>query len=205
VAVVQLDRDLTAYYAAEARRGTRVGHGALRTALRESFGELLMLEGRRQVLDVGAGPGIDTAEWQSAGFAPIGLDLAHANVELMQARGLAAVTGSIYGLPFVDHTFDALWTMSTFVHVPHARFDGAMGELLRVVRPGAPLAIGTWGGVDFEGHPEFGELRPYRFFSLATHDEWRSMLARHADVERFETFHPDPGHDWQYQFAVLRA
>ncbi len=60
--------------------------------------------------------------------------------------------------------------------------------MLRVVGPGAPLGIGTWGGSDFEGVPEFGELRPYRFFSLASHSRWHEMLARHADVELFETY-----------------
>ena len=81
--------------------------------------------------------------------------------------------------------------MSTFVHVPHERFDEAITEMLRVVEPGAPLGIGTWGGLDFEGVPEFGELRPYRFFSLASHDRWREMLARHAEVELFETYAVD--------------
>jgi SAM-dependent methyltransferase len=202
---VDLDRDLIAYYDAEAHRGSRVQRGALRAALRESFAELLAQEGRRALLDVGAGPGVDTVEWQADGFAPVGIDLAHANVGLMHARGLTAVTGSIYRLPFADRTFDAVWTMSTFVHVPHARFDVAMAELLRVVHPGAPLAIGTWGGIDFEGYPEFGELRPYRFFSLAAHDEWRLMLGRHAAVERFETFAPDAEQGWEYQYAVVRA
>ena len=202
---VELDGDLIAYYDAEARSGSRIGHGTLRTGLREPFAELLTREGRRSLLDVGAGPGLDTLEWQSGGYAPVGIDLAHANAELMRTRGLTAVTGSLYRLPFADRAFDALWTMSTFVHVPHVRFDAAITELLRVVRPGAPLGIGTWGGFDFEGYPEFGELRPYRFFSLASHDKWRSMLGRHATVEQFETFDPGAGHGWQYQFAVLRA
>lgn len=202
---MSLDRDLIAYYDAEAHSGTRVGHGALRAALLGSFAELLAREGRRTLVDVGAGPGLDTVEWRDEGFAPVGLDLAHGNVELMRQRGLTAVTGSLYALPFRDQAFEALWTMSTFVHVPHERFDAAITELLRVVRRGAPLGIGTWGGVDFEGHPEFGALRPLRFFSLAAHDVWWSMLERHATVERFETFQPDVAHEWQYQFAVLRA
>ncbi len=135
----------------------------------------------------------------------VGVDLAPANAALMRAQGLAGVAGSLYALPFSDATFDALWTMSTFVHVPHARFDEAMSELMRVVRPGGPVVIGTWGGVDLEAVPEFGELRPYRFFSLATHDRWRAMLARHGRVDRFETGPPDPQSGWEYQWAVVRS
>ena len=103
---VDLDRDLIAYYDAEAHSGSRVGRGPLRAALRESFAELLAQESRRALLDVGAGPGVDTIEWQADGFAPVGIDLAHANVGLMHERGLTAVAGSIYELPFADRTFD---------------------------------------------------------------------------------------------------
>lgn len=200
-----LDADLTAYYDAEARAGRRTGHGPLREALRAGFADLLQSERRSRIVDVGAGPGLDTDRWQAEGNAVVGVDLAHANVELMRQRGLAGVTASLYRLPFADGAFDALWTMSTFVHVPHDRFDAAIGEMLRVVRPGAPLGIGTWGGIDFEGHPEYGDLRPYRFFSLAGHERWHAMLAEHGDVERFETFDPNDPSGWEYQFAVLRA
>ena len=64
---------------------------------------------------------------------------------------------------------------------------------------------GLWGGLEFEGIVPFGDLRPDRFFSLTTHDRWREMLARHGDVETFETH--DPAHDdgWEYQFAIVRA
>ena len=200
-----LDADLIAYYDAEARGGHRSAYGDLRVELRRRFAELLRAEAIRTLFDVGAGPGLDTVRWDADGFRVVGLDLAHANVQRMSDVGLTSVTGSLYQLPFRSATFDALWTMSTFVHVPHKRFDEAMTEMLRVVEPGAPLGIGTWGGLDFEGVPEFGELPPFRFFSLASHDRWREMLERHAEVELFETYDSTGGHGWEYQFAVMRA
>ncbi len=200
-----LDGDLIAYYDAEARGGHRSAHGDLRVNLRRRFAELLRYDDVRTVIDVGAGPGLDTALWAADGFAAVGVDLAHANVERMRDVGLTSVTGSLYQLPFRSTTFDALWTMSTFVHVPHDRFDEAITEMMRVVEPGAPLGIGTWGGLDFEGVPEFGELRPYRFFSLASHDRWRAMLERHSVVEQFETYESTGGQGWEYQFAVVRV
>jgi len=200
-----LDADLTAYYDAEARAGLRGDPGPLRAGIRERGIDLFRREACRRILDVGAGPGTDTAALRDAGFTTVGVDLAPVNVVQMQASGLDAVAASLYALPFADATFDALWTMSTFVHVPHARFDAAMSELARVVRAGAPLVIGTWGGREFEGVNEFGDLRPYRFFSLAPHERWRSMLGRHGRVEHFETFPPATPGGWEYQLAVLRA
>ena len=203
---MDLQADLIAYYEAEAAGGLRTEHArAMRLELRSAFADVLVDGGVRTLLDVGAGPGLDTALWQADGFDVVGLDLAHGNAERMRQRGIRSVAGSLFELPFRSQAFGALWTMSTFVHVPHDRFDEAMRELLRVVGPGAPLGIGTWGGRDFEGVVEFGELRPYRFFSLASHDRWREMLARHATVEEFRTFEATTADGWEYQFAVVRA
>lgn len=201
---MDLDADLRAYYDAEARDGRRSGHSGFRVGLRERYATTLHAEGRRRVVDVGAGPGIDTAGWVADGFAAVGIDLAFENCRVAARRGLAAITASLYAIPVADATFDALWTMSTFVHVPLDRKDEALAEMIRTVAPGGPLGIGTWGGKDFDGVHEFGELRPFRFFSLMSHDRWRTVLAGHGDVERFETF-ADTRSDWEYQFAVLRA
>jgi len=200
-----VEADLIAYYEAEARGRHRVGHGDLRQNLRERFAVSLRGESRVHLVDVGSGPGLDTATWHRDGFQVVGVDLAYGNVELVREQGLVGVTGSLYRLPFRTAAFDALWTMSTFVHVPDDRFDEAISELIRVVRPGASLGIGTWGGLDFEGLGEFGELRPYRFFSLRSHVRWRELLAMHGALEVFDTFESTGSQGWEYQFAVLRA
>ncbi len=199
------EADLIAYYEAEARAGARTTVGEFRRRLRTAFARQLSAEGRRHLVDIGAGPGLDTEAWQHDGYSVVGLDLATANVMTMRARGLTGIVGSLYALPLRDGAFEAAWSMSTFVHVPHDRFDEAMLELLRVVEPGGVLGIGTWGGREFEGVPHFGTIRPYRFFSLAGHDRWQAMLARRATVEHFEVHDPHAGDGWEYQFAVLRT
>lgn len=200
-----LDAELTEYYDAEARGGLRGELNSTRVEIRRRHVEALRAERRRTIIDVGSGPGRDTVEFHRQGFDVTGVDLAPANVSALCSQGLAGVTASLYALPFRTASFEALWTMSTFVHVPHERFDQAMTELVRVVAPGAPMAIGTWGGRDYEGVPEFGELRPYRFFSLASHRRWRSMLERHGDIEHFEAYPPTTEGGWEYQYALVRA
>jgi ubiquinone/menaquinone biosynthesis C-methylase UbiE len=203
--VVDLEADLIAYYDAEAVGGHRVEHGPLRHELRRRFVELLRNEERRSLLDVGAGPGLDTQLWSTDGFGAIGVDLAPQNCVLMRSKGLEAVNASLFALPFADASFDASWTMSTFVHAPPERVGAALHELVRVVKPGGPLGIGTWGGRDFAGTTDFGTIRPFRYFSLATHERWRAALEAYGVVELFETFSPNGDLAWQYQYAVLRA
>ena len=201
---VGLDQELMAYYNAEAIGGHRVEQGTIRLRLGERFRELLRAESRTSLVDVGAGPGLDTLLWKRDGFGVVGVDLGQQNCKVMHTKGLVAVNASLYDLPFPDAAFDALWTMSTFVHVPPARVPHALRELVRVVRPGGPIAIGTWGGRDFAAYPEFGEIRPFRYFSLATHDRWLASLEAESSVDSFETFSPNGDDGWQYQFAIVR-
>ncbi|MEZ5250422.1 MAG: methyltransferase domain-containing protein [Ilumatobacteraceae bacterium] len=112
-----LDADLTAYYDAEARAGVR-GEGRFDAVdIRTRFIDLMRREDRRRLIDVGSGPGRDTLAFQDDGFDTIGVDLRAGE------RGADADTGwrrigrfALRALPFANATFDALWTMSTFVH-----------------------------------------------------------------------------------------
>ena len=205
LADVGLDRELAAFYDAEAIDGLRFEHDAMRHGLRDRFRDLLLVESRSSLVDVGAGPGLDALLWNEDGFDVVGVDLSRQNCNAMQAKGLLAINASLYDLPFGDASFDALWTMSTFVHVPPERVVDGLRELVRVIKPGGPIAIGTWGGRDFAGHPEFGDIRPFRYFSLATHERWLASLQAVVSVDTFETFSPNGDDAWQYQFAIVRS
>ena len=200
-----LDADLATYYDQESVSGRRTGHAPYRSDLLQGFVRRVDAEGGREVVDIGAGPGLDTVGLRDAGLAVVGVDLSIENAGRMRAAGVPAIAASLYDLPFGDNRFDVLWTMSTFVHVPHTRSVEALTELLRVVRPGGLLGIGTWGGFEWEGISDRDDIEPRRFFSLTTHERWRRVLESVADVEEFTTLHPDPSNDWEYQFAVLRA
>jgi ubiquinone/menaquinone biosynthesis C-methylase UbiE len=78
--------------------------------------------------------------------------------------GVDAHVGSVLDLPFADGSFDAVWTMSTLLHVPDESIDRALTELVRVCWPGGPLAIGVWAGDDVEGPLRLGDLDAPRFF-----------------------------------------
>ncbi|MEI8412381.1 MULTISPECIES: class I SAM-dependent methyltransferase [unclassified Kribbella] len=57
-------------------------------------------------------------------------------------RKLDARAASVLELPFEDRTFEAGWTMSTLLHIADEDLDDALAEIVRVLRPGAPLGIG---------------------------------------------------------------
>jgi SAM-dependent methyltransferase len=200
----QREGDLVAYYDNEVHERAGRELPADRVARREAFIGVLQAEGRRSVLEVGTGPGRDGTALAQAGLDYTGVDLAPASVAACRALGLDARVGSVLDLPFADCTFDAGWTMSTLLHVADADLDTALAELVRVLRPAAPLAVGLWGGKDLEEGPQ-GESAhgPARFFSFRSDEKVRAALGRHGTLECWETW--EDSAELHYQFAVLRT
>jgi SAM-dependent methyltransferase len=200
---VQRESDLIAYYTNEVE--ARVGRDLpdARVARRTAYLGRLESEGRRSVLEIGCGPGRDGRAITDAGFAYVGVDLAPASVEACRSLGLQAEVASVLELPFEDETFDAGWTMSTLLHVADDDVDQALSEIVRVLRPGAPLAIGLWGSATggeqvWQDESGFG---PGRFFSIRTDDVLRETLQRHGTVDEFQTW--DDDRSMHYQWAVV--
>ena len=198
-----LEAGLAAYYDQEA--GERAGRELQprRVEHRAAFLDLLVAESRHRVVEIGTGPGVDAQAFLARGLWVSGVDLSPEHVRRAREVGVDAYVASVLGLPFADDSFDAGWTMSTLLHVPDSHLDAALAETLRVLAPGAPLAVGVWGGPDWEGPSDHDRFQPPRFFSLRSHERWRAALERHAAVVQWDTWTLE-GQAWTYQWAVLR-
>lgn len=111
------------------------------------------------ILDAGGGPGRYTRELCRAGYDVILLDLAQGNIEFARQQLLAepeavqkhlveAQVGDIRRLElFPDHTFDAVLCLGApLSHIPDAvERQTALGELVRVTRPGGLTAVSVTG------------------------------------------------------------
>ncbi len=201
----QRESDLISYYTNEVRARRDRELSGDRVRMRAEYVRLLQAEGRRSVVEIGCGPGRDGEAFAAAGFAYTGVDLAPASVEACRALGLDAHVGSVLELPFEDATFEAGWTMSTLLHVADEDLGAALAEIVRVVRPGAPVGVGLWGdevGREQVWQDESG-FGPGRFFSLRTDSGMQEVLARHGTVEQWTSWRQEG--QMHYQWAVLRT
>jgi SAM-dependent methyltransferase len=199
------ENDLIAYYDNEVRARADRELPDARVTRRTAYLQRLHQEERHTVLEIGCGPGRDGQAIADAGFSYVGVDLAPASVDACRRLGLDARVGSVLELPFEDASFDAGWTMSTLLHVADDDLDQAMSEILRVLRPGAPLAVGLWGSATsgeqvWQDDKGFG---PGRFFSTRTDDGLRATLERYGSVDEWETWNDDGDGPMHYQWAVL--
>jgi 2-polyprenyl-3-methyl-5-hydroxy-6-metoxy-1,4-benzoquinol methylase len=109
------------------------------------------------ILDAGGGPGRYTVTLASKGYDMVMLDMTPANVEFakrqikrsgVQERVKDVVEGSIVDLSrFDDNTFDGVICLGgPLSHVVNPRRrDRAISELIRVAKPGAPIAVSVIG------------------------------------------------------------
>jgi ubiquinone/menaquinone biosynthesis C-methylase UbiE len=101
-----------------------------------------------RVLDLCCGTGVVTAAAAERGADVIGLDFSSAMLAEARRRHphLRFEEGDAEALPYADASFDAAVSNFGIHHVP--RPERAVGEALRVLRPGGRFAFTTWAAPD---------------------------------------------------------
>jgi SAM-dependent methyltransferase len=102
----------------------------------------------QRVLDAGCGTGVVAVTAARQGARVTGADLTPALLERARENAqIAAVEiewqeADVERLPFADATFDVV--LSQFGHMFAPRPEVAIGEMLRVLKPGGTIAFSTW-------------------------------------------------------------
>lgn len=101
-----------------------------------------MVGGSLSILDVGCGSG------QILNALPqiVGMDPQLNKLMFMRAPGRLLLRGSIFEIPFADHSFETVISSQVIEHLPKS--DAVFDELVRCLAPGGTLVLGT---VDYGG------------------------------------------------------
>lgn len=148
----------------------------------------LLGEKPARVLEVGCGTGRFTFAMASAGHDVTGLDYSAAMLETCRKRRaeepagerVRLLEGSIFELPFENASFDAVLCVHVLMHLPE--HEGAIRELLRVVKPGGRVIF------DIRNSASLNRLSyPLRRFAQAVQgrDPWYVWYSTVAEIQDF--------------------
>jgi len=163
-------------------------------------------EQKTRLLEIGAGSGHSAAFFAGDGFEVSAIDLSPLNIERCKAKGLDAQVADFADLPFPDDSFDAIWSMSCFMHAPDAELAKAIAEMDRVLIAGGIAVVGLWGGDGSTGMVDDDVHDPPRYFAWRTDDQVTTAFGKAFVVERFEIIPEaeDSSVDEHYQLVTMR-
>lgn len=178
--------------------------GGWKQTERQEFLDLLQVERRRTLLEVGSGPGKDGLFFQERGLDVTCTDLSPAMVELCRQKGLRAYVRDFLDLGFAPASFDAVYALNCLLHVPKRDLPDVLASIERLLVPGGLFFLGLWGGRDSEQIWDGDSYEPKRFFSFHTDDGMGETVRPHFDEVSFRTLRVGPSPDLYVQRLILR-
>ncbi len=172
-------------------------------AERQHFLALLRQEGKKTMLEIGAGTGKDGLFFQNSGMHVICTDLSPAMVELCRAKGLEAYTMDFLSLDFPPASFEAIYALNCLLHVPTNDLPRVLEKLRSLLRPGGLFFLGVYGGNEDEGVRESDGHQPPRFFAHHTDEFMKQALAPFFEIVSFKTIALE-NVTWHFQSIILR-
>ncbi len=120
------------------------------------FAKDLKREGAKTILDLGCGAGRHSVLLGKQGFQVIALDISETALKTLDGRlktasidTVALVKREMRNLPFIDGYFDGIICTNVLHHGKLVEIERTIGEVLRVMREGAPAFIVALSSADF--------------------------------------------------------
>ncbi|WP_246079708.1 class I SAM-dependent methyltransferase [Paenibacillus piri] len=167
---------------------------------RGNFLNKLLSSDKKNLLEIGAGTGIDSLYFKENGIEVTSIDLSTEMVLYCKERGLQAYVMDFYNLDFADSTFDAVYALNCLLHVPKSEIDDVLLGIKRIMKPNALFYMGLYGGKDSEGIWDNDWCDPKRFFASYSDNSIRAVAGKHFKEISFNTI---PLKDGQPYFQSL--
>ncbi|MCD6435840.1 MAG: class I SAM-dependent methyltransferase [Clostridiales bacterium] len=161
---------------------TKLGEFVDRVETRCAF-ELLDLNEGAKILDVGCGSGNFSIKLGKMGYEVTGIDLSMEMLALAKDKAEKESVEvnikhmDVTNLLFEDESFDAIFSMATFEFIPD--FNKALNEMMRVLKTGGQMVIGTihrdskWG--EFYNSEKVQKKSVFKYAKLKSMNEMKML------------------------------
>jgi SAM-dependent methyltransferase len=171
---------------------------------RLSFLEMLQQEGRRSLLEIGAGAGRDSRFLQDQGLKVTSVDLTPEMARLCRQKGLAACIMDAGALGFAAHSFEAVYALNSLLHLPKVELPGVLRQSATLLKPAGLFYLGVFGGEDFEGIWEQDTYVPQRFYAFYPDERLQQIVSDVFDILSFKRIIVAKVSPFYFQSLILR-
>lgn len=179
----------TAYNADAKRRDDADGkRDQWKLDLRQYFVDLLKKENKKNVLELGAGAGLDSLFFKENGFEVLATDLSDEMVKMCQKRGVEATTLDLYDLEKLGRKFDAIFSLNVLLHVPRKDIETVLDEIHSTLNENGIFFFGVYGGIEEEKTIiDKSKMGLPRFFSFLSDKTILEIVKDKFEVIKFVT------------------
>lgn len=199
----QVVDDLREAYDRKAQERDSVEISPWKIEERQRFLSLLREEGKRSLLEIGAGTGVYSKFFQDSGLEVIATDLSPKNVRLCREKGLTAYVMDFLELEFPPCSFDAIYALNCLLHVPKRDLPSVLQAIRGLLKPGGLFYLGVYGGKEYEGVYQEDDYEPKRFFSFFPDERIEEIVTRSFELVDFRQV-PLKGDEFHFQALILR-
>jgi cyclopropane fatty-acyl-phospholipid synthase-like methyltransferase len=197
-----IKRNIILAYDNDADRRVRAKQQQWKKKERRVFLSYLQSEKKRTLLDVGAGTGNDSLYFKKHGLRVTATDISPEHIRYCKKRGLRAILLDMYDLHTLRKKYDAVYSMSSLVHIPKKDMGRILSKIKRILKPRGFFYLGMYGGVDVEGIYQKDHCRPKRFFALYKTPDLLAIVQKYFKLEYFKSLVPFK--DGIFQSMILR-
>ena len=194
--------DLIRAYDNDAERRVMAKQQQWKKKERKVFLSYLRHEKKKTLLEIGAGTGNDSLYFKKNGLRVTAMDISPEHVRYCKKRKLSTILLDMYDLHKLHRQFDAVYSMSSLVHIPKKDLRRILGKIKKILRPAGLFYLGMYGGVDVEGIYENDHCRPKRFFALYKTPELLTTVQQFFKLEYFKGL--TPFKDGVFQSMIMR-
>jgi cyclopropane fatty-acyl-phospholipid synthase-like methyltransferase len=167
---------LKAAYDADAKRRTDNAKKRDQWKLdaRQHFADAVKGEGKKTVLEIGSGAGLDAKYLHDQGLDVLATDLSPNMVAACKKQGLAAQVVDVYDLEKLGRRFDAIYSLNVLLHVPPTDLRHVLTAISNCLQENGLFFYGVYGGQNKEEtYTDPTRMNMPRYFSFL---EYKTLL-----------------------------
>lgn len=177
------------YYNQEAElRDSKSVKAEWKIKVRQNFYDILKQEGKKTLLELGAGTGYDSVFFMENGLSVTAVDISNEMVIKCREKGIEAYELDFYNISALNVKFDCIYAINSLLHVPKNDLYKVLHEIDLSLNKNGLFYLGLYGGNDTETEFVKSDISDApRFFAFHSDNYLKNVLKEQFNIISFET------------------